>query len=296
MTLPVLTSVASLRVHLAAVRSRGAKLAVVPTMGALHAGHQALVRRARELGSEVAVTIFVNPTQFGAGEDFEKYPRQLEADQLRAEEAGASFLFVPEAREMYPAGDQTRVSVGSLAEGLCGASRPGHFTGVATVVTKFFALFAPATFVFGQKDYQQLKVLERVARDLLLPVDIVSHPIVRQADGLALSSRNVYLTPTERQAALGIPRALAAAQRAYAAGERDRERLIGSALAVLRSENLEVEYVELRSAASLEPLDEAALREQPAGERWVLLIAARSGTTRLIDNSIMGHDLEVGGR
>ena len=299
MTPPALRSIAALRAHLDLVRGSGARLAVVPTMGALHSGHQALIRRARQLADEVAVTIFVNPTQFGPGEDFEKYPRQLEADQLRAHEAGATFLFVPEAREMYPLGDQTRVSVGALAEGLCGASRPGHFTGVATVVTKFFALFAPAAFVFGQKDYQQLKVLERVARDLLLPVEIVPHPTVREADGLALSSRNVYLSPAERQAALGIPGALAAAQRAYAVGERDHQRLIQAALGVLRAQDLAIEYVELRSAETLQPIGtapEPALATQPVSERWVLLIAARSGATRLIDNSVLGHDPEFGGR
>jgi pantoate--beta-alanine ligase len=299
MMAPVLSGVAALRAHLDMLRGRGARIAVVPTMGALHSGHQALIRRARQLADEVAVTIFVNPTQFGPGEDFEKYPRQLEADRLRAEEAGATFLFTPEAPEMYPPGDQTRVSVGALAEGLCGASRPGHFTGVATVVTKFFALLAPAAFVFGQKDYQQLKVLERVARDLLLPVEIVPHATVREADGLALSSRNVYLSPAERQAALGIPAALAAAQRAYAAGERDPERLTQAASVALRAQNLAIEYVELRSAESLQPIDvapESALALQATSERWVLLIAARSGATRLIDNSILGHDPELGGR
>jgi pantoate--beta-alanine ligase len=297
MTVSVLTTVAALRAQLELVRGRGARIAVVPTMGALHAGHQALVRRASELADEVAVTIFVNPTQFGPGEDFEKYPRQLANDQLRAEEAGATMLFVPEAREMYPPGDQTRVRVGSLAEGLCGASRPDHFTGVATVVTKFFVLFGPATFVFGQKDYQQLKVLERVARDLLLPVEVVAHPTVREADGLALSSRNVYLSPAERRAALGISGALKAAQHAYVGGERDRKTLLGSAQAVLRSHDLAVEYVELRRADTLE-LDLSGVEpgaKQDGSERWVLLIAARSGSTRLIDNSVLGYDPGLGG-
>jgi len=281
----VVRTAAEVRAHLERVRSRGSSVAVVPTMGALHAGHQALVRRARELCDEALLTIFVNPTQFGPNEDFEKYPRPLEADLARAEEAGATLVFLPQKSEMYAPGDQTRVSVGRLAEGLCGASRPGHFVGVATIVTKFFALFAPATFLFGQKDYQQLKVLERVARDLLLPVRIVPHPIVREADGLALSSRNVYLSAAERQAGLGISAALAAASRAYASGERQSAALVARASEVLRDHALSVEYVELRHADTLESFESAV-----GAEPCVLLIAARSGTTRLIDNAILGQD------
>jgi pantoate--beta-alanine ligase len=288
MSLPVVALVEDIRAVLDAWRRQGRRVAVVPTMGALHAGHQALVRRARELGDEVVVTIFVNPTQFGPSEDFEKYPRNLEADRRLAEEAGATLVFAPEAREIYPPGDQTRVSVGALAEGLCGASRPGHFTGVATVVSKFFALLSPATFVFGQKDYQQLKVLERVAKDMLFPVTIEGHSIVREADGLAQSSRNVYLSPRERTAALGISKALASAQAAFVAGERAPEILVALALRVLGSHELSVEYVELRDADTLGIA-------VPNG-KWVLLVAARSGSTRLIDNTILGHDPALGGR
>jgi len=282
---PVFSTVAETRAHLVHLRARGASLAVVPTMGALHAGHQALVRRARDLADEVALTIFVNPTQFGPGEDFDKYPRQLEADLVRAGEAGAAFVFAPGAGEIYPPGEQTRVSVGALAEGLCGASRPGHFVGVATVVTKFFSVFAPATFVFGQKDYQQLKVLERVAQDLLLPVQVVSHPIVRESDGLALSSRNVYLSPAEREAALGLPRALTAATLAYQTGERDPKRLLALASGTLAHYGLDVEYVELRDAETLAPPPDG-----PLTGTAVLLLAARSGGTRLIDNTRLGQD------
>ena len=282
---------ADLRDHLERMRRAGKRLAVVPTMGALHVGHQALIRRARELADEVAVTIFVNPTQFGPNEDFQKYPRTREADLVRCEEAGASIVFVPEASEIYPPGDETRVSVGALAEGLCGASRPGHFAGVATVVTKFFALFSPATFLFGQKDYQQLKVLERVARDLLFPVQIVPHPVVREPDGLALSSRNVYLSVAERQAALGIPRALSATRRAYESGQRDAAALSRTARAALEETELDVEYVELRDARTLLPLGSPEI----AGPT-VLLVAARSGSTRLIDNIILGQDPDpIGG-
>lgn len=285
MTPVVLATAAEVRAHLEPFRHAGRRLAVVPTMGALHAGHQALIRRARQLADEVAVTIFVNPTQFGPNEDFAKYPRQREADLERAVEAGATLVFTPPPREMYPPGDQTRVSVGALAEGLCGATRPGHFVGVATVVSKFFALFAPATFLFGQKDYQQLKVLERVAADLLFPIEIVAHPIVREADGLALSSRNVYLGASERQAALGIPAALTAAQVAYRSGERQVSTLVAAAHQVLARHALAVEYVELRDADSLAPF-----AGEVATGPCVLLVAARSGSTRLIDNAVLGHD------
>lgn len=285
MTLAVLATAAEVRAHLERARAEGARLAVVPTMGALHAGHQALIRRARQLADEVAVTIFVNPTQFGPNEDFAKYPRQLDADVARATEAGATLVFAPAAREMYPPGDQTRVSVGAVAEGLCGATRPGHFVGVATVVSKFFALFAPATFLFGQKDYQQLKVLERVATDLLFPIEIEAHPIVREADGLALSSRNVYLSSSERGAALGLPAALTAAILAHRAGERSVSALVRTAREVLGRHALDVEYVELRTADTLVAF-EGDLVTGPS----VMLLAARSGTTRLIDNAVLGED------
>lgn len=285
MTLAVLATAAEVRAHLERARAEGARLAVVPTMGALHAGHQALIRRARQLADEVAVTIFVNPTQFGPNEDFAKYPRQLDADVARATEAGATLVFAPAAREMYPPGDQTRVSVGAMAEGLCGATRPGHFVGVATVVSKFFALFAPATFLFGQKDYQQLKVLERVATDLLFPIEIEAHPIVREADGLALSSRNVYLSSSERGAALGLPAALTAAILAHRAGERSVSALVRTAREVLGRHALDVEYVELRTADTLVAF-EGDLVTGPS----VMLLAARSGTTRLIDNAVLGED------
>lgn len=285
MTSAVLATAVEVRAHLERARAGGAGLAVVPTMGALHAGHQALIRRARQLADEVAVTIFVNPTQFGPNEDFARYPRQLEADVARATEAGATLIFAPAASEMYPPGDQTRVSVGTVAEGLCGATRPGHFVGVATVVSKFFALFAPATFLFGQKDYQQLKVLERVATDLLFPIEIAAHPIVREADGLALSSRNVYLTSSERRAALGLPAALTAAMLAHRAGERRVSALVRTAREVLGRHALDVEYVELRTADTL-----VAFEGDLVTGASVMLLAARSGTTRLIDNAVLGED------
>ncbi|MDB4944972.1 MAG: Pantoate--beta-alanine ligase, partial [Labilithrix sp.] len=201
-----------------AARARGSRVGLVPTMGALHDGHLALVREARQHADFVMCSIFVNPTQFGPGEDFGRYPRDLAGDVAKL--IGASVVLAPEPSAMYPEGDETRVRVGAIAEHLCGPHRPGHFEGVATVCSKLFAIAGPCTAVFGKKDYQQLAVLRRVARDLFFPVNIVGHPIVREADGLAMSSRNAYLSADERARALGLSRGLDAAARAFAAGER----------------------------------------------------------------------------
>ncbi|MGH9443234.1 MAG: pantoate--beta-alanine ligase, partial [Thermoanaerobaculia bacterium] len=202
------------------VRASGARLGLVPTMGALHEGHRVLMREARRRAGVVAVTLFVNPTQFGPNEDLGRYPRDLEGDLAKCAAEGVALVFAPDVREMYPAGERTRVSVGGLTAHLCGASRPGHFDGVATIVTKLFALAGPCTAVFGQKDYQQLQVIRRLARDLFLPIEIVGHPTVREPDGLALSSRNAFLSVEERARALAIPRALASAARTFHEGER----------------------------------------------------------------------------
>lgn len=255
-------------------------------MGALHRGHQSLIRLAAEHGDEVFATVFVNPTQFGAGEDFEAYPRDLERDLGLAAEAGATAVFAPSAAEMYPSGEETRVVPGHLADGLCGASRPGHFTGVLTVVAKFFNLFPGATFVFGRKDYQQLQVVRRMAEDLLFPVRVLAHPIVREADGLALSSRNTYLTPAERARALGIARALVRANQLFLVGGCSAAELTCSALSVLREADLEVEYIALTDPETLELIPEDA----PLPEECLLAIAARAGSTRLIDNLVLGRD------
>src|SRR5450432_3218578 len=194
-------------------------------MGALHAGHLSLVREARARADVVAVTIFVNPTQFGPSEDFARYPRRLDRDLELCREAGVSHVFAPEASEMYPAGERTRVHVSELTASLCGPHRPGHFDGVTTIVSKLFAVAGACVAVFGRKDYQQLKVIERMTRDLLLPVEIVGLKTLRDTDGLALSSRNAYLTLEERARALAIPRALSAAVSAFASGERRVGRL-----------------------------------------------------------------------
>ena len=258
--------------------SQGEALALVPTMGFLHEGHLSLIAEGKRRSPHVAVSIFVNPMQFGPGEDLARYPRDLDGDLEKCERAGAELAFCPEPCELYPPGFQTQVEVTELSEGLCGAHRPGHFRGVATVVLKLFALFAPRVALFGEKDYQQLLVIRRMARDLDLPLEVVGCPIVREADGLALSSRNSYLTPVERQRATALYRALQTAQARFATGERRPQKLIGAASEALEGAGVSPEYVELRDAETLRTVTEAA-----SGNR--MLIAAPVGKTRLIDNA-----------
>ena len=255
-------------------------------MGALHEGHLALVRDAKERAPFVAVSIFVNPTQFGPNEDFSRYPRDLAADLAKLASAGADAVFAPEPGAMYPKGEETRVHVGTLAEPLCGRFRPGHFEGVATVVTKLFALAGPCVAVFGKKDYQQLAILRRVATDLFLPVEIVGYPIVREADGLAMSSRNAYLSPPDRQRALALSRGLAAAWRAFASGERDAAALRAAVRAEVERGADSIDYVDVTDADSLAPAPEGA----KVGDRALVAIACRIGGTRLIDNVVLGED------
>lgn len=268
------------------VRRAGETLGLVPTMGALHRGHLALAAEARRHASRVAVTIFVNPTQFGPNEDFSKYPRPIERDLRCCEEAGVDLVFTPDRSEMYAPDDATRVVVSGLTRSLCGASRPGHFEGVATVVTKLFAVTGPCTAVFGRKDYQQLKVVERFVRDLLLPVTIVGHPIVRESDGLALSSRNMYLSADERTRALAIPRALAAAVEMFARGERRAGRFVELVSQALEASGLRRDYAIVADSEQLLPYEPELLL--PA--RALLAVAAFAGSTRLIDNVVLGED------
>jgi pantoate--beta-alanine ligase len=286
MTLELKQDVRTFRAACDDVRRQGGVLGLVPTMGALHEGHMSLVRMARARASTVAVTIFVNPTQFGPGEDLARYPRTLEQDLNLCREAGVGLVFSPDASEMYPPRERTRVRVSGLTDALCGPRRPGHFEGVATVVSKLFNVAGPCLAVFGRKDYQQLKVIERMVRDLLLPIEIVSHPTVRDPDGLAMSSRNRYLTPAEREAALSIPRALGAAIAAFQAGERRARALRAPVADALSAAGLRIDYAELTDADELEPFsDEAGL-----GSRALLAIAAFAGNTRLIDNVVLGED------
>ena len=271
-----------LRTALARLRADGARIAVVPTMGALHEGHLTLVRRAAAEADHVVASIFVNPKQFGAGEDLDSYPRRLAADAAMLEAEGVALLWAPTLEAMYPAGFATDVSVAGISEGLCGAARPGHFDGVATVVCKLFNQVTPDMAFFGEKDFQQLAVIRAMARDLDLTrphVDaIIGVPTAREADGLALSSRNRYLSPEQRSAAAALPRAMQAAIAAIESGGE-----VTGTLAALQAELVaagftSVDYAVLADCCSLEPL--AALGRDPAR----LLVAARIGGTRLIDN------------
>jgi pantoate--beta-alanine ligase len=272
------------RAACALLRKQG-RVGFVPTMGALHDGHLQLMRHARTLAPHVAVSIFVNPTQFGPSEDLAQYPRDLQSDSAACERAGVDLLFAPSPEAMYPAGDALRIEPGPIAAGLCGAYRPGHFAGVCTVLGKFWSLSGACTSVFGRKDYQQWKVLQRLARELFFDVEVVGHPIVREADGLAMSSRNRYLGLVERTAALGIVRALREAQSQFAAGERSGEALLQRCEATLGQTGLRLQYAELADPDDLSSLARGAL-----GERALLAVAAFSGKTRLIDNCVLGED------
>ena len=266
-------------------RSEGRAVGFVPTMGALHEGHLTLAREARARVGErgiVAVSIFVNPTQFGPNEDFSKYPRELEVDVARCESAGVDVVFAPAADAMYPKGERTRVHVHGVSTPLCGQFRPGHFEGVATIVTKLFALAGRCVAVFGRKDYQQWRVLARLAEDLMLPVEVVGVRTVRESDGLAMSSRNRYLSAEERAKAAVIPKVLGRASRAWQAGERDAHALRAAVERELTAIADSIDYVDVRDPESLDPY--------AAGERALLAIAIRVGKTRLIDNTVLGEE------
>lgn len=280
-TATVITSIADIRVALADARQDGRTISFVPTMGALHDGHLALIGQAREVSDLVVVSIFVNPTQFNDASDLEAYPRDLERDTALAAAAGADVIFAPTAGELYPDGFCTEVRVtGPLTETLEGAHRgAAHFHGVTTVVTKLLSIVGPDTAVFGAKDAQQVRVIERLVRDLHLPVQIVRGQTVREADGLARSSRNARLAPEARAQAAAISQALAAARQAHASGQDDADALLHAARSVLAAHNITPEYLALCDAVTLEPLD----RLTPATGALVLL-AATVGGVRLIDN------------
>lgn len=272
-------TVRELRAAVARARSEGKRIGFVPTMGNLHSGHAALVAKAAQRVDFVVASIFVNPLQFGAGEDLDKYPRTLAADQEKLLEAGCHLLFAPSVEEMYPDGmaGQTRVSVPQLSEGLCGASRPGHFEGVATVVSKLFNMVQPDLAVFGQKDYQQLAVIRALVHDLNMPIQIIGEPTVRAADGLALSSRNGYLSEEQRAIAPVLYRSLSQIAQAIRNGERDYPRLLAEQQQQLEAAGLRRDYLEIRQAQNLRP---ATAEDRDL----VILVAAYLGATRLIDN------------
>jgi pantoate--beta-alanine ligase len=278
----VVETVAELRKHCEQARRAGKTVGLVPTMGYFHAGHRSLMAAARAATDLVVVTLFVNPTQFGPTEDLSAYPRDLERDRAGAEAEGVDVLFVPSVEEMYPRGSPlTTVHVDRLTSGLCGASRPAHFDGVTTVVTKLFSIVGPCTAFFGRKDFQQLAVIRQMTADLNLPVDVRGCPLVREADGVAMSSRNAYLTEDERVAARVLSQSLLAVARAAQDGERDARTLEARVRATVGDEPLvALEYAEVRDARSLEPVTTVD------GE-VVLAVAATVGRARLIDNVVL---------
>lgn len=280
----VIATPVEMRAACNAARTAGARVAFVPTMGALHAGHLSLLEEAKRRAGFVAASIYVNPTQFGANEDLTRYPRDLEGDVGKLSSAGAHVVFAPDNATMYPAHEQTRVRVGALADPLEGVCRPGHFEGVATVVAKLLAVVGACVAIFGRKDYQQLLVVRRMAQDLLLPVEVVGMPTIRESDGLAMSSRNAYLSSAERTRALCIVRGLDAAVRLHARGERSARKLERAARELMEGGATSVDYVEARDADTLGPL------AGQVGGRALLAVACRIGGTRLIDNVVLGED------
>lgn len=283
----IITSVTEMKAAAGELRQRGERIAFVPTMGYLHEGHLALVREGRKRADVLVMSIFVNPTQFGAGEDFEKYPRDLERDARLAATAGIDVLFCPESREMYPDHYHTYVNVEEVTENLCGLNRPGHFRGVATICCKLFNVVRPHSAIFGKKDYQQLVVIKRMVADLNLDVEIIGLDTVREPDGLAMSSRNTYLGSEERAAALAISQSLLTAKELYDQGERDGARIREAVIQRLEASPLiRPDYVKIADVLTLKDL---AWLETEA----LLAIAARAGQVRLIDNYVFGEPLKV---
>jgi pantoate--beta-alanine ligase len=276
-----ITSLSDMRSLAASLRREGKTIGFVPTMGFLHEGHLSLIRRAREECDIVVVSIFVNPTQFGPNEDFERYPRDAEGDRKKCGSAGVDIIFMPEAKEMYPEKPTVFITVEGLSNILEGAIRPGHFRGVATVVAKLFNTVKPHKAFFGQKDFQQCVVIKRMVKGLNMDVEVVVLPIVRETEGLAMSSRNSYLNADERRAATVLYRALTAARDLFIAGAKEPEKLKQKMRAVLLTEHgVGIDYVEVSDPETLAPLD-------TAGGNMVLLVAARVGKTRLIDNLLI---------
>lgn len=273
----IIRDIAMLRRAVTALKQGGKSVALVPTMGALHDGHLSLVRMAKRVADHVVVSIFVNPTQFGPNEDFSAYPRDEARDAALLAQEGVGLLWAPDVAIMYPAGHSTHIEVAELGADYCGAARPGHFDGVATVVSKLFNQVHPDVAIFGEKDWQQLAIIRRMARDLDFALDILGAPIARDADGLALSSRNAYLSSDQRAAAVAFPKALQAAAKAIAGGADVDDALARAEADIVAGGFDSVDYVALADAGSLERLD---VFRAPAR----LLAAARIGKTRLIDN------------
>ena len=276
-------TVVELREEVAQAKTQGLTIGLVPTMGALHEGHASLIAAANKENDFVVVSVFVNPTQFGPNEDLDAYPRTLEADCKLAEKMGANVVFAPSPKEMYPSSDDTWVEVtGDITKVLCGRTRPIHFRGVTTVVTKLFNLAQPDRAYFGQKDAQQVEVLKRMVKDLFFPLTLRVMPIIREADGLAKSSRNTYLSAEEHTAALVLSRSLKAAKAMYEAGERDAAKITTAVTADIEKEPMSnIDYVEIYALPGLEPV------ATPMVGSNLLAVAVKFGTTRLIDNVVL---------
>ncbi|NLG35245.1 MAG: pantoate--beta-alanine ligase [Lentisphaerae bacterium] len=278
----ILTTVHDMQQAARTLRREGRRIGFVPTMGNLHEGHLSLIRLARRHADTVVVSIFVNPTQFGPNEDFAAYPRTFDADLALCEQEGADLVFHPSVEDMYPEGASVRVTENALSRTLCGASRPGHFDGVCTIVAKLFNAVLPHVAVFGEKDAQQLRVIRRMVRDLCIPVDIVPGPTVREPDGLARSSRNQYLTPEQRPQAAALRRALDEAERLFAAGERDPRRLEEAMSRRIQQEpDARIDYATIVDDETLHPLD------GPIARPALAALAVRVGRPRLIDNTVL---------
>ncbi len=277
----VIDDIAGIRSYVSAIKARGETIGLVPTMGYLHDGHLNLMRMARKLSDHVVISIFVNPTQFGPNEDLDRYPRDFERDMMLASSVGVECIFHPRPEEIYPDGYATYISVEGLSNVLCGVSRPTHFRGVATVVAKLFNIVEPDIAVFGEKDYQQLVIIKRMVDDLNMKVKVVSHPIVREKDGLAMSSRNRYLSAQERKRATVLNRALKRAEQMFRQGERDVYRIKNILTDMIMQEHgCNIDYIEVVDANSLSRL-------QTIERRAVVALAVKIGKARLIDNIIL---------
>jgi len=283
----IINSIAQMQSFAESLRREGQKISFVPTMGYFHEGHLDLMRAARKMADCLVVSIYVNPTQFGPKEDLSKYPRDFDRDCKMAQSANVDVIFFPPDQEMYPENYQTYVNVEKVTQNLCGLSRPGHFRGVTTICNKLFNIVKPHTAVFGKKDYQQLMTIKRMVTDLNLDLEIIGIPIVREADGLAMSSRNVYLKENERVSALNLVNSLKLAQRLYDDGERKSSRILSEVTELIKSAPYtEIDYVKICDAATLVDVDDIIAEA-------VIALAVKVGTTRLIDNHVFGEKLNT---
>jgi pantoate--beta-alanine ligase len=274
-------SVSDMQQWACATREAGKKIAFVPTMGFLHEGHLALMREGKRRGDYLVVSIFVNPTQFGVGEDYEKYPRDLEGDTEKVSSAGGDIIFAPSGKEMYPSGYQTFVAVEKVTQNLCGASRPTHFQGVTTVVAKLFNIVKPHVAIFGEKDYQQLVTIRQMTRDLNFDIEIIGMPTIREEDGLAMSSRNKYLSSEERKQALCLVSALNQVEKLFQGGEKNSKKLIAHAAEIIRVQSVAaIDYVKVCHPETIEDLEWI-------DDRALMALAVKIGKTRLIDNRVL---------